>query len=154
MARQIVYQDKEIKLIREGELYTDGLIACFGILGYFERGDKALLAMGHHSSSLLADILPKWYNFKQEHPELQVYDTGRILVAKMNPEPKMPNQWEQADGRILTYNQRLEELLRGLKVQHPRAVVEPIDYSTGSYFKANLDDLTWETNNSRGSLKP
>jgi hypothetical protein len=152
MVRQIVYQDKEIKLAREGELYTDGLIACFGILGYFEKDKKVVLTMGHHSSLLLAGILPKWYNFTQEHPEMSVYNTGRILVAKMNPEPEMPNQWKQADGRFLTYGQRLDELLRGLRIQHPKAVVEAVDYASGSHFRSNLDDLTWETNSVQGKL--
>ena len=154
MVRQNVFQDREIELIREGEIYTDGLMACFGIAGYFEKKGRAVVAMGHHSSLLVTDILIKWCHFTEQHPELQLYDTGRILVAKMNPEVRMPNQWRQADGRILTYLERINELIQSLEIHHPRADVRSVDYSPVGYFSAKLDDLTYQTNMSSGKLKP
>lgn len=149
-----VYPDRGIKITSEGSIRTGGLIACFGILAYLEKGDESHLVMGHHSSLKYQPILENWLKFKINNPELQVYDNGKILVAKINPEPQGNNSWKQDDGRIMPYSERFNGLMDGLRFQHPNIEIVPVNYSSGSEFIGSLDDLAWKTNTSNGSLKP
>jgi hypothetical protein len=71
----------EIKFIRSGEIFTDHLTGCFGVLGYF-RADGCFLAMGHHTPEGYLHHLKKWADFRNSHHETQKYGFAKFVIAK------------------------------------------------------------------------
>lgn len=145
MATTIVQPNGPIKLIQDGELYTDRLLTCLGVLTYFDL-DNPALAMGHHQYEYRESILEKWGSFATEHPDF-MNAPGRLIVSRKKS--RLP----------MDYEVKVREIETALSGLFPRLMLGAAYYLpdhdaqlSTCFFRASLDDLLWETNVDGGSL--
>jgi|GEM_PF-2778440 len=107
--RLVGYQD--LKTWSKGTLETDGLVGCYCVLGFFEKGKEKFGFLSHYQPSNICGHLSAIKEAKNLWPLMQNHDSAIIVAFKLNEKYIGKNdEGEYVRNYTRTFNALVEEL--------------------------------------------